>query len=102
MRSMTAAFSAEPARKYRAGVAAAHVQPGRDQFPGAPGQRDGADLIALAVQADLAGAGGHREGLGVQAGALLNPRPCVEQHRDDRGITGPRPLPMPRFRILPG
>jgi hypothetical protein len=46
-------------------VAAAHVQPCRDQFPGAPGQWDGADLIALAVQADFAGAGGDREVVGV-------------------------------------
>ena len=57
-----------------AGVAAAPVQPGRDQFPGAPGQRDEADLVALAVQADLAGAGGDREVIGVQAGAFLDAR----------------------------
>ena len=43
-----------------AGVAAAHVQRGRDQLPATPGQRDGADFVAVAVQADLAGAGGDR------------------------------------------
>jgi len=56
-----------------AGIAAPHVQPGRGQFPGAPGQRDEADLVALAVQADLAGAGGDREVLG-SLGLVLN---CV-------------------------
>src|SRR5712691_9772717 len=72
----------------RAGVAAAHVQPCRDQLPGGPGQRDEADFVAFAVQADLAGAGGDSEVPGVQAGALLHSRAGVQQHRDDRGVSG--------------
>jgi hypothetical protein len=51
-----------------AGVPAAHVQPGRGQLPGAPGQRDEADLVTLAVQADLAGAGDDRGGAGAAPG----------------------------------
>ena len=58
------------------------------RFRGAPGQRDEADLVALAVQADLAGAGGDREVIGVQAGAFLDPRADVQQHGDDRGVAG--------------
>ncbi len=58
----------------RSGVAAAYVQPGGDEFAGAAGQRGGADFVALAVQADLAGAGGDREVIGVQAGAFLDAR----------------------------
>src|SRR5258708_1628462 len=50
------------------------------------GQRDGADLVALAVEADLAGGGGDREVLGVQPGAFLGPRAGVQQHRDVGGI----------------
>jgi hypothetical protein len=69
-------------------VATAHVQPCRDELPGAPGQRDGADLVALAMQADLAGAGGDREVLDFEPGAFLDPRSGVQQHPDDRGITG--------------
>jgi hypothetical protein len=42
---------------------------------GAPGQGDGADLIALAVQADLAGSGGDREVLGVEPRAFFDPWP---------------------------
>ena len=80
-----------------AGIAAPHVQPGRGQFPGAPGQRDEADLVALAVQADLAGAGGDREVLGVQAGALLGPRAEVQQHPGSLR-RGPRQRPMHRRR----
>ncbi len=71
----------------RSGVAAAHVQPRGDKVAGAAGQRGGADFVALAVQADLAGAGGDREVLDIQPGALLDPRAGVQQHRDDRGIT---------------
>jgi hypothetical protein len=40
------------------------------------------------VQADLAGAGGDREVLGVQACALLDPGAGVQQHPDDRGVAG--------------
>ena len=71
-----------------AGVAAAFVQPGRDQVPGAPGQRDRADLVALAVQADFAGAGGDREVPGVQAGAFFDACAGIQQCRDDRGVAG--------------
>jgi len=81
-------------------VAASFVQPGRDQVPGTPGQRDGADLVALAVQADLAGAGGDREVLGVQTGAFLDARAGVQQHRDDRGVAGAA-APGRAGRLLP-
>jgi hypothetical protein len=70
----------------RPGVAAAHVEPRGDQFACGAGQRDGADLVALAVQADLAGAGGDREVIGGQAGAFLDPGAGVEQHPDDRCV----------------
>ena len=86
-----------------AGVAAALVQPGRDQVPGEPGQRDEADLVALAVQADLAGAGGDREVIGVQAGAFLDSRAGVQQHGDDRGVAGAAPSGRAADRaLLPG
>ena len=68
-----------------AGVAAAYVQPCRDQVAGRPGQRDGADFVALAVQADLAGAGGDREVVGVQAGAFLGARPSKPERGNGLG-----------------
>ena len=55
-----------------------------------PGQRDGVDLVAIAMQSDLAGAGGDGQVLDVQAGAFLGSRPGVQQYRDDGGITEPR------------
>jgi hypothetical protein len=55
----------------RAGLAAALVQPGRERVAGNLGQWDGADLVALAVEADGAGAGGDREVVDRQPRALL-------------------------------
>lgn len=49
------------------------------------------NLVALAVQPDLTGAGGDREVPGVEPGALLDPRAGVQQHRDDRGVAGTAP-----------
>src|SRR5207247_10361047 len=71
-----------------AALAAALVQPGREQLPCAPGQRYGVDLAALAVQADLAGASGDREVLGVGPGAFLDAGARVQQHGDDCGVAG--------------
>ena len=49
-------------------------------------QRDGADLIALAVQADVAGAGGEGDVAGVQAPAFSGAGPGEQQRRDDRPV----------------
>ena len=49
-------------------------------------QRDGADLIALAVQADVAGAGGEGDVAGVQAPAFSGAGPGVQQRRGDGAV----------------
>ena len=72
----------------RAGVAAAFVQPGVDAVAGGFGERYGADLVALAVQADGAGTGRDRDVLDVQPGALFLAGPGVKQDREDRAVAG--------------
>lgn len=61
---------------------------GADRVAGAAGQPGVADFVALAVQADLTCAGGYREVPGVEAGAPLDSRTGIEQHRDDSGGAG--------------
>ena len=61
--------------------------PGGKSVAGGGRHRNLANLVALAVQADGAGAGGDGEVLDVEPGALLRAGPGVEQYGDDGGVT---------------
>lgn len=69
-------------------LAAVLVQPGREASAGDRWEGDGADLIALAVQADGAGAGSDGDVLKFKAGAFFHPGPGVQQHGDDGRVAG--------------
>ncbi|HEY3692847.1 MAG TPA: hypothetical protein VGL46_21605, partial [Pseudonocardiaceae bacterium] len=62
-----------------AGVVAAFGDPGRQALPRDGGQGNVVDFVALAVQADAAGARGDRDVLEVEAFAFLDPGAGVEQ-----------------------
>ena len=72
----------------RPGMAAAFVQPGGEAVAGDLGEGNGADLVALAVQADRAGAGGDRDVLGVESCAFFLAGSGVEQDGEDGGVAG--------------
>jgi hypothetical protein len=69
-------------------MAAAFVQPGGEAVAGDLGKGNGADLVALAVQADRAGAGGDRDVPGVESCAFFLAGSGVEQDGEDGGIAG--------------
>ncbi|GAA1613679.1 hypothetical protein GCM10009733_007250 [Nonomuraea maheshkhaliensis] len=51
------------------------------------GRGDYADLAALAMQADRVGAGGNRDVIDLQPGALLLAGSGIQQDRNDRRVT---------------
>jgi len=55
---------------------------------GRGGQRDGPDLVSLAVQADLSGPSGEDDVLDIETAALWHPGPGVQHHRHDRPVPG--------------
>jgi hypothetical protein len=75
----------------RAGFAAAHVEPAGEGFAAVGGEGDGADLVALAVQAHMAAPRGDRDVLQLQAGGLLHPGAGGEEDGDDGAVTGAAP-----------
>jgi hypothetical protein len=69
-------------------VGAAFVRPRGQGLPGRGGQRDGPDLVSLAVQADLSGPSGEDDVLDIETAALWHPGPGVQHHRHDRPVPG--------------
>nr|WP_239082422.1 hypothetical protein [Actinoplanes teichomyceticus] len=72
----------------RPGFASAVVGPGPQRLARLLRDRHRAELIALAVQPQRAGALRDDPVTGVEAGALLDTGAAVEQHRDDRRVAG--------------
>ena len=77
---------ATPPGPQRAVVGAALIEPGGQALAASRWQRDGADLIALAMQADVAGAGGEGDVADVQVPAFSDAGPGVQQRRDARPV----------------